>query len=152
MMIDPILLTLAGRVAGLLKPLVEAGADELKKTVGVPVVDRLTGLLATLRERWAGDSEATETVTDFERDPAANEEALRDLLAQRMAADPELAATVDADVQAIGPRLIITMVGGHVGIQEGPEIEGISGRAQVNVTMKVDVADQQKAGKFGKIG
>ena len=152
MMIDPILITLAGRVASLLKPLVEVGADELKKTVGVPVVDRLTGLLGTLRERWAGDDEATRTVTEFERDPAANEQALQDLLAARMAADSTLASTVDGEVQAIGPRLIITMVGGRVGVQEGPEIESISGSALVNVNLKVDVADEQKAGKYGKIG
>ena len=148
---DPIVLALAGRVVGLFKPLVLAGADELKRTVGVRVVDRLTGLLQTIRDDWAGDSEATEAIDGFQKDPEAGEAGLTDILARRMETDPELAAAINREIQAIGPRLMITMQGGHVVEQEGPEVGDIR-RGTVDVRMSVEEAERQKAGKYGDIG
>ena len=149
--IDPILVALAGRVASLLKPLIQAGADELKKTVGVPVVDRLTGMLATLRKQWEGDAEGTQTIDSFQRDPAGHEQDLADLLARRMAADPQLADTVYGEARAIGPRVMIRMEGGHVRVQEGPEIGWIKS-GDVRIDQNVQEADQQKGPKIDQIG
>src|SRR2546422_580207 len=122
---DPITTFLASRAVGLLMPLAEKGASAFANSVGVATVDKVSDLLASLRRRWMGDSQATATLDQFERNPEQQSTALQQLLADRMELDRQLAADIETRINQIGPTLDIRVEGDEIKVVNGPTVADI---------------------------
>ena len=59
---DPLIIGLAAKAVGILSPYVAKSGEEFAKAVGKAAYDRSKTLLETLKERFLGDEEATETL------------------------------------------------------------------------------------------
>jgi hypothetical protein len=147
---DP-LIAAAERVVGYLIPYALDKGTELAKRIGKSAVDRIGGWLDSLRERWAGDDDASKALGDFERTPEANRDRLRDLLAERLRSDPSLKESVEQLAAAVGPTVIVTMRGGNVDIQKGPEFGKVL-RGEVSVEQTLVQGKEMTGPTFGDIG
>ncbi len=148
---DPIIVAAAARVVGFFKPLVLQGAEEFAKKVGVAVVDKVSGLLKALRQRWAGDVEASKALDRFEREPDAGQQPLEQTLAARLETDGELAVLVQDAIRNIGPTVVITMEAGEVRVQKGPRIGDIR-RGRVTIDQTLEKGDWQEGPDIGDVG
>ena len=133
---DP-LLAAAERVVGYLVPYALDQGAELAKRLGKATVDRIGGWFDSLRDRWAGDDEASSTLDDFEKSPEANSDKLRDILAERLRTDEALTQSIEQLAKDVGPTVVVTMRGGKVDIQTGPEFGKVL-RGQVSVEMELE--------------
>ncbi len=147
---DP-LLAAAERVVGYLVPYVIDKGVELAKNLGKSTVDRIGGWLDSLRERWAGDEEASDALKDFERNPKENSAMLRDLLADRLRIDETLKQSVEQLARDVGPTVVVRMEGERVEVQTGPEFGKVI-RGQVSVTQLLTNGKEQRGPKFDDIG
>src|SRR5262245_24058889 len=147
---DP-LLAAAERVVGYLIPYALDKGTELAKRIGKAAVDRIGGWLDSLRERWAGDADASKALDDFEHAPEQNRDRLRDLLAEQLRSDPALKQSLEQLAAAVGPTVVVTMRGGNVDIQTGPEFGKVL-RGEVNVEQTLVQGEEMKGPKFGDIG
>ena len=147
---DP-LTAAAARVVGYLVPYALDKTVDLATKIGKSAVDRIGGWLDGLRSRWAGDDEASGALTEFEKAPEANADRLRDVLADRMAADPALQDSAEKLAADVGPKVVVTMRGGEVTVQNGPSFGNVL-RGDVNVGMDLIEGHTQQGPTFGDIG
>lgn len=102
---DPV--TIATAVLGILAPFAKKGAEEFIRTAGELGYERAKRLFATLKDRWAGDEEATAVLTQFENKPERYEGVLEDVLKEKLQADAGLSAELDQQLRELGPQLQI---------------------------------------------
>jgi hypothetical protein len=90
-------------------------------------------VLGTLKTRWAGDEEATETLDRFEERPERYQPVLEDILREKLAQDEELAAELATLLDEMGPSLEVVQK-----MEEGRRVTGLEaeemseGRARVS--------------------
>lgn len=149
---DPITAA-AARVVGFLGPVALGKGVELAKKVGEDAVDKIADWLDGLRKRWADDPGAKEAVEEFVASPddKEKEEALRDVLAQRMKDDPALENAAEKLASDVGPYVVVTMEAGEVRVQNGPKFGDVL-RGTVEVHQSMDEGDTQTGPTFGDIG
>jgi hypothetical protein len=141
----------AGRIVGYLAPIAMDKAVELAQEVGKSAVDNVADWLDKLRARWSDDDEATSALAAFEQDPEDNAEQLQAVLADRMEKDETLRASAEQLAKNVGPMVVVTMKGGHVDVQEGPEFGNVL-RGKVSVNIGLEKGTIQRGPRFGDIG
>jgi hypothetical protein len=147
---DP-LMAAAERVVGYLVPYALDKTVALAKKIGKDAVDKIAGWLDRLRDRWAGDEEASAALADFEHDPANNAERLQTVLADRMAKDESLADSAEHLANDVGPTVVVIMRGGDVEVQTGASFGNVR-RGQVHVEQTLAAGKQMSGPTFKDIG
>jgi hypothetical protein len=126
--------TLATSCIAILAPYVAKAGKELVETVGQVAYDHAKTLFNNLKARWSSDPAASTALTDFEKNPKENAEALRTVVQQRLESDKQLQDQVAQTVKDMGPRLDVFMK-----ITEGEDVVGAKiknftrGTATVNI-------------------
>ncbi len=129
---DPAIIDLTTKVVAVLLPFVSKGAEEFASKVGDAAYEKAKTLLSTLKQRWSGDKEATESLSRFEQMPERYRVVLEDILQEKLAEDHDFATQVARLLQEMEPSLEIIQ---HM--EEGKDIIGLkakemrSGRARV---------------------
>ena len=129
---DPVTATLAANVMTVLMPYATMAAHEFVKSAGKDAYQKAKSLIATLKTRWAGNEEATETLARFEEKPERYQPVLKDILEEKLIQDQELAAELATLLNEMGPSLEIIQQ-----MEEGRRVTGLEaeqmsgGRARV---------------------
>ncbi len=97
--------TIVSGVMAILVPYVVKGAKELVETVGEVGYEKAAALMKSLKARFTGDREAESVIEMFEAKPARYEAAVEEVIAERVAADPELARDLSTQLEQAGPVL-----------------------------------------------
>src|SRR5919202_4680203 len=106
--VDPVTITtLAASVMTVLTPYAATGGHAFAKSAGMAAYQKATELYGTLKARWAGDKEATETLARFEEKPERYKPVLEDILKEKLAQDSELATKLATLLDEMGPSLEI---------------------------------------------
>jgi hypothetical protein len=135
---DPATITTA--VIAVLAPYAKKGAEAILHAAGDVGLAQTKKLLNTLKQRWAGDKEASEVLTNFEKKPERYQAALEDVLQEKVEQDPDLAAELDKQVNEMGPVLTV--------VQDMDEGEGVTGiKAKTIRSGKAGVEQRIKKGK-----
>jgi hypothetical protein len=148
---DPAIVDLATKAMAVLLPFVSKGAEEFATKVGDAAYEKARTLLTTLKQRWSGDKEATETVMRFEEKPERYKTALEDILQEKLTEDHDLVTQVAQLLQEMGPTLEIIQQ-----MEEGKDITGLkakemrSGRAKV--TQDIIKAEGVTGAEFDTLG
>jgi hypothetical protein len=129
---EPATVDLATKVMAVLLPFVSKGAEEFASKVGDATYEKAKALLSTLKQKWSGDKEATESLARFEGRPERYKTVLEDILQEKLADDQDLVSYVARLLQEIGPSLEIIQQ-----MEKGKDIVGLkakemrTGRARV---------------------
>jgi DNA helicase HerA-like ATPase len=148
---DPAVIDLTTKVMVVLLPFVSKGAEEFASKVGDATYEKAKTLLTTLKHKWSGDKEATETLEHFEQKPERYKGVLEDILKEKLSEDKDLAVTVARLLQEKGPTVKIIQKLEEMEDSTAVEVERMkSGNMDVNQDAK-----NIKRGKlvdFGEIG
>ena len=148
---DPTIVDLAKNVITVLLPFVSKGAEAFASKVGDTAFEKAEALLTTLKQKWSGDKEATDSLILFEEKPERYKVVLEDILQEKLANDHELAAQVAQFLQGMGPTLEIIQQ-----MEEGKNVIGLkatemkSGRARV--TQDIAKAEGVTGAEFDTLG
>jgi hypothetical protein len=104
---DPAIVDLSTKVMAILLPFITKGAEEFATKVGDVAYEKAKALLSTLKQRWSGDKEATESLVRFEEKPERYKMVLEDILQEKLSEDKDLAAAVTRLLQEMGPTVQI---------------------------------------------
>lgn len=99
--------TIVAGVIAVLTPYVKKGAREFAEAAGEAGYAKAKALLQTLRARWAGDAEASDTLDRFEQKPDRYAPVLEDIMQEKIDADPGLAGELDGMLRELAPTLEI---------------------------------------------
>jgi hypothetical protein len=150
--VDPVTITtLAASVMSVLMPYAATGVNEFAKSAGRSAYQKATELFGTLKTRWAGDKEATETLARFEEKPERYQPVLEDILKEKLTQDKELAAELATLLNEMGPSLEVIQkmeVGRKVTGLEAEEMSG--GRASVR--QDIEKGEDVTGARIGRIG
>jgi hypothetical protein len=142
--------TLAATAVTVLVPYLAKGAEEFVKAAGKDAYEKARNLVASLRARWAGNSEALETLTRVAEKPGRYEPVLRDILEEELK-DPSFAAELSRQLDALGPHLRV--------IQELDEAKNVTGieveeftRGNAQVEQKIKKGESVTSAKIKKLG
>src|SRR6266702_483262 len=145
---DPAIVDLATKVVAVLLPFVSKGAEEFASKIGDAAYEKAKNLLATLKQRWSGDKEATESLMRFEEKPERYKPVLEDILVEKLTEDHDLAAQVARLLQEMGPTLEVIQQ-----MEEGKNIIGIKAtemrRGRARVTQDITKAEGVTGAEFG---
>lgn len=148
---DPAIVDLATKAMAVLLPFVSKGAEEFASKVGDAAYEKAKTLLATLKQKWSGDEEATESLVRFEEKPERYKLVLEDILQEKLVEDHDLAVQVTWLLQEIGPWLEITQQ-----MDEGKDITGLKARemrsGQARVRQDIVKAESVTGAQFDSIG
>lgn len=97
--------TIATAVLAILAPYAKKSAQEFIRTAGEFGYERAKRLFTTLKERWTGDEEASDVLTQFEKKPERYEGVLQDVLQEKLQTDAALSADLDEQIRELGPHL-----------------------------------------------
>jgi hypothetical protein len=117
---DPAILSLAASVMSVLMPWATVGAQAFVKSAGSDVYQKVKSVVGTLRARWSGDAEATETLNRFEEKPERYQPVLEDILKEKLSQDVELAEELATLLNEMGPSLEIIQQ-----MEEGRRVTGL---------------------------
>lgn len=120
---DPTIIDVSTKVMAVLLPFVTKGAEEFATKVGDAAYERAKTLLSTLKQKWSGDKEATESLVHFEEKPERYKMVLEDILQQKLAEDHDLVIQVVQQLQEMGPTLEIIQQ-----MEEGKDILGLKAK------------------------
>ena len=120
---DSTIIDLSTKVMAVLLPFITKGAEEFATKVGDAAYEKAKALLSTLKQRWLGDKEATESLVRFEEKPERYKMVLEDILQEKLAEDHDLAAQVARLLQEMGPTLEIIQQ-----MEEGKDILGLKAK------------------------
>lgn len=148
---EPALIHAASRIVGFLAPYALDKTVELGTKIGKSAVDKIGKWLDDLRARWADDPEAEEALNRFEADPQNQAASMTQILADRMRLDESLARSAEELAKQVGPTVVVTMVGGEIERQFGPEFGKVL-RGTVQVDQSLQKGEQMKGPTFGDIG
>ena len=117
---DPATLSLAASVMTVLMPYVTTGAQSFVKSAGADAYQKVKSMVGTLRARWSGDEEATETLARFEEKPERYRPVMEDILKEKLSQDTELAEELATLLNEMGPSLEIVQQ-----MEEGRRVTGL---------------------------
>jgi hypothetical protein len=143
--------TLTGSVLSVITPYVTKGADEFAKLAGEAAFAKAKALFAALKHKFSADREAADTLAHFEEKPQRYQPVLQDILAEKLAKDPEFSSELERHIQGMGPVLEV--------VQKMKEAEGVVGiqanrmaAGTARVTQEIDMAKQITGMKIDNIG
>src|SRR5215213_1538018 len=148
---DPATATLAANVITVLMPYAAMGAQEFAKSAGKEAYEKAKTLLGTLKARWAGDEEETDTIARFEEKPERYRPVLEGILEEKITQDRELAAELATLLEEMGPSLEVVQR-----MEEGRRITGVEaeqmsgGRARVR--QEIGRGEDVTGARIGRIG
>jgi len=148
---DPVTVTLAANVMTVLMPYAAMGAQEFVKSAGKEAYEKAKTLLGTLKARWAGDEEETDTIARFEEKPERYRPVLEGILEEKITQDRELAAELATLLEEMGPSLEVVQR-----MEEGRRITGLEaqqmsgGRARVR--QDIGRGEDVTGARIGRIG
>jgi len=148
---DPATLALAMNVMNVLLPYVSKGAEEFASKVGEAAYEKTKALLSTLKEKWKGDKEASETLTRFEEKPERYQTVLTDILQEKLSQDKELASQVSRLLQEMGPALQVLQK-----MEEGKGVTGLKAKevhhGTANVSQEIKKGENVTGAELDTIG
>jgi len=143
--------TIATGVLAILTPYLVKGAKEFTNVVGEAAYDKAKGLLQNLKQRWAGDKEASATLEQFEQKPERYKPVVEDILKEKLSADSGMAQEYAEKLRDMGPVLEIIQK-----MDEGKNITGLEAKelnkGHVVVTQEIKNADGVTGIKIDRIG
>jgi len=150
-MMDPTVVDLATKTVAILLPFVSKGAEEFASKVGDAAYEKAKNLLATLKQRWSGDKEATESLSRFEEKPERYKTVLQDILEEKLTEDHDLAAQLAQLLQEMGPTLEIVQR-----MNEGKNIIGLKGgemrHGRAKISQDITKAEGVIGAEFDTLG
>ena len=148
---DPVTATLAANVMTVLMPYAAMGAQEFVKSAGKEAYEKAKSLLGTLKTRWAGDEEATDTLARFEEKPERYQPVLEGILEEKITQDEHLAAELATLLNEMGPTLEIVQQ-----MEEGRRITGIEAEqmsgGRASVRQDIGRGEDVTGARIGRIG
>ena len=148
---DQTIATLATTVMGVLLPYVTRGAKEFATIAGDAAFEKAKALMETLKKRWSGDPEAAQTVERFEQKPERYEPVMKDILEEKLTADPALAQDVKTQIDAMGPELAIIQRLKDVDTVTGLDVREMN-RGKASVTQDIERGRNITGAKIDKLG
>lgn len=143
--------TIATAVLAILAPYAKKSAQEFIRTAGEVGYERAKRLLATLKERWTGDEEASAVLTQFEKKPERYEGVLQDVLKEKLQTDTTLSADLDQQIRELGPKLQVIQrmnVGENV---TGADIEEAR-KGSIAVEQEINQGKDVTGARIGTLG
>jgi hypothetical protein len=143
--------TIAAAAITILSPYVKDAGKELIKTVGEVTLEKAKGLLAWLKERFAGDPVAAKDLSRFEADPDKFEPSLQATIEEKAQADPAFGVELKKRIDEVGPQIAVFQR-----IKDGKNVTGIetdtfrSGKA--SVTQEAEKVDNMTGVRAKTIG
>ncbi len=148
---DQAIVDLATKVVAVLLPFVSKGAEEFATKLGDTAYEKAKTLLSTLKQRWLGDTEATESLVLFEQKPERYQTVLEEILQEKLVEDKDLASQVFQLLQEMGPTLEIFQR-----MEEGEGITGVEAgelhTGTVKSTQEIKKGKDVKGAKIDRIG
>ena len=148
---DPVTVTLAANVMTVLMPYAAMGAQEFAKSAGKEAYEKAKTLLNTLKARWAGDEEATDTVARFEEKPERYRPVLEGILEEKITQDEQLAAELATLLEEMGPSLEVVQR-----MEEGRRITGLEAQqmsgGRARVMQDIGRGEDVTGARIGRIG
>jgi hypothetical protein len=149
--LDPVVIDLTTKIMAVLLPFVSKGAEEFASKVGDAAFEKAKAILATLKQKWSGDKEATETLTRFEAKPERYKTVLEDILQEKLVTDNDLVLKLTRLLQEVGPSLKIVQQ-----MEEGKNITGLEAtqmkRGAAEIIQDVTRAEGVIGARFDTIG
>jgi len=136
--LDPSSATLVANIIAVLMPYVKKGADEFAcavgKAAGEDAANKAKNLLTTLKARWKGDKEATESLSNFEEKPERYQSVLEDILKEKLDEDKELATKLAKIIEDMGqPTLKIIQK-----MKRGEDVTGVEAKKLTGGKIEVE--------------
>jgi hypothetical protein len=134
-----------------LAPFVSRAAEDFIRATSEAAYEKARELLQTLRTRWSGDKEASDDLERFVERPERYAPVLGDLLEEKLAEDPSLAATLKRLLDELGPTLLVVQE-----LDEAKRVLGLdvkemrSGTATVE--QRIGKGEDITGGRFGSVG
>jgi len=142
---------LASKVISVLMPFVTTGVEEFTRAAGKAAYEKIQSLIATLKKKWAGDSEASQNLTRFEEKPDRYKLVLEDILKEKVSKDRDLADQLERMLGELGPEIDIIQK-----MKFGERIVGLDAddmrSGQARVKQEIDEAKDVTAAKIKRIG
>jgi hypothetical protein len=133
---------IATGILQILLPYAKKGATAVLHAVGEAGLQRAESLIDTLKQKLAGDREASDALRNFEEKPERYQEILADVLVERLEQNPELAGEMSGMLQEAGPMLNV--------LQELDDASQVVG-ARIGQLRSGEVKVTQKIGKGSDI-
>jgi len=148
---DPATLSLAASVMSVLMPYVTVGTQAFVKSAGSDAYQKVKSMLGTLKARWSGDEEATETLARFEEKPERYRPVMEDILKEKLSQDVELAEELATLLNEMGPSLEIIQQ-----MEEGRRVTGLEAEQMSGGTARVrqdiERGEDVTGARIGRIG
>jgi hypothetical protein len=148
---DPVTMSLVSGVMGVLVPYIKKGAEEFISSAGKDAFEKSKAILETLKRKWSGDKEATETLEHFEEKPDRYKSAIEDILKEKLSQDKEFAEELQKMLKDMGPELEI--------IQKMKTAENVTGleadeiiEGKAKVTQEIEKARDVTGAKIKRVG
>jgi hypothetical protein len=154
---DPFTTILAGNAVAIIVPFIKKGAEafinELASKVGGDVakasVDKIQGLLNTIKAKFTADNEALDALRNFEKKPDRYASTIQDILKEKLDQDKVFAIELDRLVKDINLNVIIKM-------REGKEITGLRSKQMnsgtANIKMEIEKGEKITGADIENIG
>lgn len=148
---DPAIAGVVSSVMAVLMPYVTKGAEAFAHLAGQAAFEKVKGLYESLKARWAGDREASDTLANFEQKPSRYRSALEDILKEKLGQDSALLAELANRLKEMGPVLnVVQKLQGAEGVV-GAQVDELAG-GRVNVAQDIEGGKNIVGAKIGKIG
>jgi hypothetical protein len=148
---DPLIISLATKVMGILMPYATKSAEEFVKMAGQAAYEKSKNLAETLRKRLLGDEEATDALNRFEEKPQRYESILEDILKEKLSQDEALATEMRKLLAEMGPAIDVIQK-----IKIGESVVGLEAdemtRGRAKVTQEIDHAKEVIGARIKRIG
>lgn len=148
---DSATIALAMNVVNVLLPYVSKGAEEFASKVGDAAYEKARMLLSTLKEKWQGDKEASESLACFEEKPERYQPVLTDILQEKLSQDKDFASQVSRLLQEMGPALQVIQT-----MEKGTGITALKAgefhRGTANVSQEITTGEDVIGAEIDTIG
>ncbi|MEO0843696.1 MAG: hypothetical protein AAF063_33125 [Cyanobacteria bacterium J06643_5] len=128
------LTSLVATVISVLTPFVKKGAEEFVGAVGKDTYEKAKTIFGRLKQRWAGDTEASGILTYFEKKPERYQPILEKILQEKLAEDLELAEQLNKLILGID-RLKLEIV---QKMEKGEKVTGLKAKTMNQGSAKVE--------------
>jgi hypothetical protein len=145
---------LVASVITILSPYLAAGAKKAAEVTGEAVAKQAGQLLGRIRTWFAGDTEATSALQNFEQKPGRYSGTLEDILLEKAKNDPAIADELKQLIDSMGPRVEVfqkmrTLAGEATGLDLAAWEKGVAkSHQEVDVVEKGATLTGAKIGKF----
>jgi hypothetical protein len=126
--------TIGTAVVTILSPYVADAGKELVKAAGEVGLEKARGLMAWLKQQFAGDPVAASDLSRFEQDPKVFAPSLQTTIEKKVTDDPAFSAAITDRVKELGP--IVTIIQEFNDARDLTGVEGAVRSGKVSVTQK----------------